>query len=92
MDEVWVIETHRGHGEEARVHGVYDSREAAWDALKELPGLTVYADDDGMLCARPKDESWRNPLRLWAAGSPYRVQGRAEAVIQARRGSRAAST
>jgi hypothetical protein len=82
-DEVWVVETHRGHGESARVHGVYVSREAAWDALKELPNMTVYVDDDGRLQGRPKNESWQNPNRLWAWGHPMRMQARKSATAQA---------
>ena len=44
MDEVWVAMTWKAHGDEEYVHGVFGSREAAFESLKALPNMTVYVD------------------------------------------------
>lgn len=79
--EVWVAETWHAHGEDHRVQGVYDSREAAWDGLKgEVE--TLYADERGWLRGKPRDEErpvrlWeRRPWPVWAVAKPMPVQGR----------------
>lgn len=76
-DEVWVAETWRAHGDEARVQGVYSSREAAWDGLKgEVE--TLYVGEDGHLHGKPRDDSGSRDYfgRRWACAAPMKVQGR----------------
>ena len=89
VDEVWVAETWSAYGEDRGVHGVFESREAAFESLKALPNMTVYVGDDGFVHGRPvKERSTRGSLREWMAWSlrnpekwavaePYKVQGRA---------------
>ncbi len=83
-EEVWVAETWRAHGEGRNVHGIYSSREAAWDGLKGYVD-TLYVGEDGFLHGRPRDEEprrdWRRwtPSPTWALASPMKVQGRKQA-------------
>ena len=51
--QVWVAETWNAHGYDQMVLGVYTSREAAFQALKERPNMTVYTDENGHVKARP---------------------------------------
>ena len=73
-EEVWVAETWEAHGECVGVHGIYSSREAAWDGLKGHVD-TLYVGDDGELHGKPRDDG---PLwgRRWASAHPMKVQGR----------------
>ena len=82
MEQVWVAETWQAHGEGKRVVGVYDSREAAWDALR--PEVETLYVRNGCLWGRPRDEErrWRpgepwKPL-VWALAQPMPVLGRAQ--------------
>lgn len=77
-DEVWVADIHGGHGENFRVLGVYESREAAWDALSADPRMTVYEDYHGNLRGRPRDTSAIGP---WASARPMPIRGRSARVI-----------
>ena len=44
----------RAHGDEMDVHGVFESREAAFESLKALPNMTVYVDEHGFnVVSRP---------------------------------------
>ena len=74
-DEVWVATTWKAHGYDTDVQGVYDSREAAFEGLKAEPGMTVYADPDGCLKGRPRDENQFGAR--WARAEPAIVRGRA---------------
>lgn len=65
-NEVWVVQTHRGWGEEADVMGVYATEEAARAALEKLPNMTVTADDSGYL--RGEGD------RLYAKAEKYEVE------------------
>jgi len=80
-EEVWVAETWHAHGDGARVQGVYDSREAAWDGLKgEVE--TLYAGTGGHLHGKPRHDEWRpgdGYIRRWARASPMMIQGRKDA-------------
>jgi hypothetical protein len=71
---VWVAETWQAHGYGHSVQGVYDSREAAFEGLKDRPNLTVYAGKDGNLHGRPRSEA--HPRAEWAWAAPLTVQGR----------------
>ena len=86
MDEVWVALTWKAHGYEEDIHGVFDSREAAFESLKALPNMTVYTDEHGNVAGRPVKQ--REPGEIlrrrspyvperWASAEPYTVQGRA---------------
>lgn len=79
MSEVWVVEIHHGHGEDTKVAGVYADREAAWDAFKDRPNLTLYVDERGHLRGRPRRDEW-HLARLWLHGHPMLVQGRVMAA------------
>jgi hypothetical protein len=83
MAEVWVVTTHSGWGEDSDVLGVFDSREAAWDGLKaELPpGHKIWVNQDGMLQAKPRDES-ATPGGTYAFGEPYEVRSRSTPCSQ----------
>ena len=73
--EVWVAETWGAHGEGCSVHGIYSSREAAWDGLKGYVD-TLYVGEDGNLHGKPRDEdNWRRH-RAWALARPMKVEGR----------------
>lgn len=74
---VWVAETWRAHGYDHGVQGVYDSREAAFEGLKDRPNLTVYVGKDGNLHGRPRSEA--HPRAEWAWAAPLKVQGRRQA-------------
>jgi hypothetical protein len=78
-EEVWVAETWEAHGEGQSVQGVYSSREAAWDGLKDEVD-TLYIGGDGLVRGKPRDEvgDWRDCGRRWASAEPMKVQGRAE--------------
>ena len=77
-EEVWVAETRGAHGDGMCVHGVYSSREAAWDGLKGYVD-TLYVGEDGHLHGKPRNEDdWRR-YRQWALASPMKVQGRKQA-------------
>lgn len=75
-EEVWVAHGHCGWGEEARVVGLYDSREAAFEGLKKRPNMTVYVDDQGRVQGRPKKQDGLYFERMWATAWPMTVQGR----------------
>lgn len=85
MDEVWVALTWKAHGYEEDIHGVFDSREAAFESLKALPNMTVYVDEQGNVAGRPRKEQEPGALlrggpyvpEYWASAAPYKVQGRA---------------
>jgi len=90
MDEVWVATTWSAHGEDSGVHGVFDSREAAFESLKALPNMTAYTDSAGNVRGRPKKErDWSLGLRQgwipekWAIAEPVKVQGRATVATPA---------
>ncbi len=72
-NEVWVADIHSGHGENFRVLGVYESREAAWDALRADGRMTVCADGAGHLRGQPRDESAIGP---YASAYPMPVTKR----------------
>lgn len=90
--EVWVAETWHAHGEGCCVHGVYASREAAFEDLKKLPNMTVYVNEHGNVVGRPKREwDWSQrwselfpgdgtirlpPAEKWAMARPMQVQAR----------------
>jgi hypothetical protein len=83
MDKVWVATVRKAHGEENGVYGVYDSREAVFEALKELPNITVWVDAAGNVQGRPvRERDWSKGLyqpylpEYWATAEAYRVQGR----------------
>ena len=57
MDEVWVALTWKAHGYEEDIHGVFDSREAAFESLKALPNMAVYVDEHGSVAGRPAKEA-----------------------------------
>ena len=77
MEQVWVAETWGPHGDESRVEGVYDSREAAQDGLKgEVE--TLYVGDNGDLAGEPRDTKRYGPDARWAAAYPMPVLGRAQ--------------
>jgi len=84
VTEVWVVEIHHGHGEGAMVAGVYVDREAAWDAFRDRPNLTLYVDEQGHLRGRPRSDEW-HLARLWLHGHPMPVQPRRPGT-QGRRG------
>ena len=89
-----MAETWEAHGYSHDVHGVYDSRGAAFEALKAMPNMTVYVDAAGEVQGRPRKErdigraigewslggvpSWF-PVR-WAHAHPMEVEGRQEPV------------
>ena len=50
-----MAETWEAHGEGVGVHGIYSSREAAWDGLKGHVD-TLYVGDDGELHGKPRDD------------------------------------
>lgn len=70
----WVAETWHAHGYGRSVVGVFESREAAFEGLKGEPNLTVWADENGNLRGRPRDEDRIGAT--WAHASPWRVRGR----------------
>lgn len=72
VTEVWVVEVWKAHGYDHYVLGVYANREAAFEALKAEPNMTVWVDGDGGLRGRPAGKA---PER-WARGYPMRVQER----------------
>jgi hypothetical protein len=85
MDEVWVALTWEAHGYGTRVFGAYGSREAAFEALKALPNMTVYVDAAGEVRGRPRKERspgmslryWMNqPPERWAHARPVKVESR----------------
>ena len=73
--QVWVAETWCAHGEESQVQGVYDSREAARDGLKDEVD-TLYVDDAGLLRGRPRGEPPYGFGARWAMAGPMEVRGR----------------
>lgn len=86
MNEVWVAETWRLYGEDRCVRGLYDSREAAFEALRALPNMTVYTDGHGQVRGRPRKVHEPGTFvrggvqwvpEEWAIAHPMRVQGRA---------------
>lgn len=98
MDEVWVAQTWKAHGDETDVHGVFESREAAFESLKALPNMTVYVDEHGNVAGRPVKQQepgerrWgRGPYvpERWASAEPYKVQGRATPAPSGLAGSEA---
>jgi hypothetical protein len=86
-EEVWVAETWKAHGYDHDVLGVYGSREAAFEALKAEPNMTVWVDEAGAVHGRPIREpafSWPPrhafmPVK-WAQAMPMRVQDRKAAT------------
>ena len=87
MTEVWPVLTWNAHGEGTMLLGVYDSREAAFEALKAEPNMTAYVDAEGALRGRPKHEPSFGELLArpyipvkWALGRPFKVQSRAPAA------------
>jgi hypothetical protein len=87
VEEVWVAETWEAHGYGHCVHGVYGSREAAFEALKALPNMTVYVDAAGNVQGRPRKERdlgriigegrWGSmPPERWATAQAFKVEGR----------------
>jgi hypothetical protein len=72
--EVWVAETWQAHGYGHSVQGVYESREAAFEGLKDRPTMTVYVGKDQNLHGRPRSEA--HPRAEWAIATPLKVQGR----------------
>jgi hypothetical protein len=96
-DEVWVAETWCAYGEDRYVQGLYDSREAAFEALKDIAGMTVYVGGDQNVHGRPRNpdgpKEWREPggrgwmepdRRTWAFAKPMRVRGRKADAVSAR--------
>ena len=75
-EEVWVVTTHTGWGEDADVMGVYVSKEAAQDAMEAQPNMRVCdkLDTPGEVCGEPIDKN-RRP-HVWALAEPMKVQGR----------------
>lgn len=85
VNEVWVITTHEGHGENADVMGVYASDDAARRALEARPNMRVHVTGDGlpecdyshstppgMIVGEPVDEH-RYP-HVWAVAEKYQVE------------------
>lgn len=72
--EVWVAETWRAHGYGHGIHGVYESREAAFEALKSEPGMTVWVDERGIVRGRPRDDERFGAT--WAMAASQKVQAR----------------
>jgi hypothetical protein len=71
-DEVWVVTISQAHGEGNDVSGVYDSREAAFEALR-AEGMTVYIDQYGQVQGDPPNERdlgawWGEAVPLWVGG------------------------
>lgn len=92
MDEVWVAQTWKAHGYDMDIHGVFDSREAAFESLKALPNMTVYVNEHGNVAGRPSKRQEpgevlrrRGPYvpEYWASAEPFKVQGRAPAPVTA---------
>ena len=83
-EEVWVAETWGPHGEGQWMLGVFSSREAAFDALRDQPNMTVYVGEDGWVHGRPRREhsfSWPPakpwvPVK-WGQARPMMIRGRA---------------
>jgi hypothetical protein len=75
VSEVWVVTTHHGHGESMTVAGLYESREAAWDAFAEMPNLTLYVDEHSHLRGRPRRDG-PGDWPIWLHGRPMSVQQR----------------
>ena len=75
-EEVWVAETWGPYGEDMCVHGVYSSREAAWDGLKGYVD-TLYIGEDGFLHGKPREEKGSRGYfgRQWALAQPMKVEG-----------------
>lgn len=82
---VWVALAWDAHGYNTRIHGVYESREAAFDGLRDMPNMTVYVDLAGHVRGRPRRERIgidllrRNEGRLpeqWAEARPWTVAER----------------
>lgn len=84
-----MAETWRHYGEDRYVQGLYDSREAAFEGLKEIPEMTVYVGADGSVIGRPRHpggpKEWKEPRgrgwlepdrRTWAIARPMKVRGR----------------
>jgi hypothetical protein len=63
----------RAHGYDHDVQGLYDSREAAFEGLKAVPGMTVYAGEDGLLHGRPRHDDGH--LARWGVARPMKVRG-----------------
>ena len=79
-EEVWVAETWGAHGYGMGVHGIYSSREAAWDGLKGYVD-TLYIGEDGYVHGKPRHEEFdmersrRGYSRQWAIAQPMKVEG-----------------
>jgi hypothetical protein len=84
VETVWPVLIWNAHGEGTMLLGVYDSREAAFEAVKAEPNMTAWVDGKGELHGRPRVEpKWLGLRRVprvperWAHGHPVPVQSRA---------------
>ena len=75
------------HGCGSRICGVYESREAAFEGIKDMPNMTVYVDRAGIVRGHPRKERTgldllrRDAVRLpeqWAEARPWTVMERAD--------------
>lgn len=88
MDEVWVAEVWKAHGYSHGVHAVYGSREAAFEALRAMPNMTVYVDAAGEVRGRPRKERVPGagaylsaPPEWWAHAHPMMIEGRVPVTL-----------
>ncbi len=85
MDEVWVAEVWQAHGYGHGVHAVYGSREAAFEALRAMPNMTVYVDAAGEVRGRPRVERGRSAEahlpEWWAHAHPMMIEGRVPVTL-----------
>jgi hypothetical protein len=87
---IWVALIHSGHGEDTMIHGAYESREAAFEGLRDLPNMTVYIDLAGHVRGRPRRERTGIDLlrrsaylpERWAEARPWTVRGRADLPVR----------
>lgn len=79
---IWVALAWGAHGHGTRIHGVYSTREAAFEDLRNLPNMTVWVDLAGHVRGRPRrersgDAHWRGWLpEQWAEARPWKIQDR----------------
>ena len=87
---IWVALIHSGYGEDTMIQGAYESREAAFEGLRDMPNMTVWVDLAGHVRGRPRRERtgidllrrWPNLPEKWAEARPWTVQGRAAISVR----------